>query len=206
MKSREMAKGLYYNRPTANRRASRRRRHAAVGDGGWAVTLRLARLLGWEGGERRTDAGNEHRRTPRGTPQDAPHHTRPKKASDTLQVSRHLYTLVRNMFGMPARAQARYARSRPSVATLLLVRISLMHRGRAPLAYHGGPGALPVGAPAMDGAARLEQFDGLDEPAQVSRCSGSSSSRGFRRAADGGERRSRCGMRRRGRSQQTYCC
>ena len=124
VKSREMAKGLYYNRPTANRRASRRRRHAAVGDGGWAVTLRLARLLGWEGGERRTDAGNEHRRTPRGTPQDAPHHTRPKKASDTLQVSRHLYTLVRNMFGMPARAQARYARSRPSVATLLLIIMS----------------------------------------------------------------------------------
>ena len=143
--SRRMAKGLYYNRPTANRRASRRRRHAAVGDGGWAVTLRLARLLGWEGGERRTDAGNEHRRTPRGTPQDAPHHTRPKKASVTLQyrpgspvdkLPQTCTLLVRNMFGMPARAQARYARSHPSVATLLLVRISLMHRGRAPLAYH----------------------------------------------------------------------
>ena len=95
--------------------------------------------------ERRTDAGNEHRRTPRGTPQDAPHHTRPKKASVTLQyrpgspvdkLPQTCTLLVRNMFGMPARAQARYARLRPSVATLLLVRISLMHRGRAPLAYH----------------------------------------------------------------------
>ena len=56
------------------------------------------RESGFHARERRTDAGNEHRRTPRGTPQDAPHHTRPKKASDTLQVSGHLYTFVRNMF------------------------------------------------------------------------------------------------------------
>ena len=92
VKSREMAKGLYYNRPTANRRASRRRRHAAVGDGGWAVTLRLARLLGWEGGERRTGAGTTNTGARRAARHKTRHTTRAKKGKCPQQVSGHLYT------------------------------------------------------------------------------------------------------------------